>query len=355
MVVVATLRTEKRRELAGGSGELSKPIREVLDAGAGLDELTPIFEDPTEKASSAREYPDADRTVGLGEALAHSPQLLRIYRDNRDAASLAHLAVQAVIDWRRCGIAHHMPEQLLSKAVERLAADAMPARNLTRTDIDEAIGHAAQTLPGRSDASQIPAVWLHPSETGLPGDHRVRAYRPNDYLLTYDAPRPLLATAWHVALAHVQEHLRDAFSVGYAAYQRGNVSYAEKAWLLSGDAGNAAAMFSLGVLLDERGAAGDADARAEAEKWWRRASEAGHTAAMLNLGVLLDDRGDEQGAEKWWRRASEAGHTAAMLNLGVLLDRRGDERGAEGVVAAGERGRAHRRDVQPRGPAGWAR
>ena len=94
---------------------------------------------------------------------------------------------------------------------------------------------------------------------------------------------------------------------------RRTIRHAARGWYeQAAEAGDAVAMFNLGVLLEE-------DEPAAARAWYEQAVEAGETDAMLNLGLLLKE--DEPAvARSWYERAAEAGDAGAMLNLGLLLE-----------------------------------
>jgi hypothetical protein len=84
-------------------------------------------------------------------------------------------------------------------------------------------------------------------------------------------------------------------------------------------------MYNLGLLLQQRGGAGDL---AEAEDWYRRAADAGITGAMYDLGVLLERRGgdgDLAQAEQWWTRAAEDPRLAPQARnaLATMRETRG--------------------------------
>lgn len=60
------------------------------------------------------------------------------------------------------------------------------------------------------------------------------------------------------------------------------------------------AMYSLGVLLHNRGKPTDA------ETWYRKAADNGDAAAMNDLANLLRNRGEHREAETWYQRAANA-------------------------------------------------
>ncbi|GAA4922929.1 tetratricopeptide repeat protein [Stackebrandtia albiflava] len=62
----------------------------------------------------------------------------------------------------------------------------------------------------------------------------------------------------------------------------------------------------------------------EREKRYRRGIEAGDAWAMYLLGILRKQQGNLDEAERWIRKAADAGLVNAMLNLSVMAERRGD-------------------------------
>jgi TPR repeat protein len=51
-------------------------------------------------------------------------------------------------------------------------------------------------------------------------------------------------------------------------------------------------------------------------EWYREAADAGNVAAMVSLGALLRKRGQEDQAMQWYRKAADTGDADAMVNLG---------------------------------------
>ncbi|MFE3456903.1 serine/threonine-protein kinase [Nocardiopsis aegyptia] len=176
----------------------------------------------------------------------------------------------------------------------------------------------AEAFPGPTPAARLHRVLHESPETGdladpLLGivlacmakdpDERPTARQALDMLLTGRTPPPPVAKTRPLRTEGEDEE--------------------EARLRLDAEDGDSDAMVTLGVLLAERGEAG------EAESWYRRAIEGGDTNAMYNLGHLSTDRGDEAAAESWYRRAIEGGNTHAMVNLGHLLAERGEDEAAE--------------------------
>jgi tetratricopeptide (TPR) repeat protein len=63
----------------------------------------------------------------------------------------------------------------------------------------------------------------------------------------------------------------------------------------------------------------------QAVQWYRKAADAGDVAAMVSLGALLKKQGKEDQAMQWYRKAADAGDADAMVNVGVLLAERGEK------------------------------
>jgi TPR repeat protein len=96
---------------------------------------------------------------------------------------------------------------------------------------------------------------------------------------------------------------------------------------MSAEAGEARAMFRLGLLREGQGRT-DGDDQDGAIYWYRRAADAGIAQAMMKLALLRAKQGrtdedNRDGAFYWFRRAADAGNTQAMNTLGSLRYRQG--------------------------------
>jgi TPR repeat protein len=60
-------------------------------------------------------------------------------------------------------------------------------------------------------------------------------------------------------------------------------------------------------------------------EWYRKAADAGNVAAMVSLGALLRKQGQEDQVMKWHRKAADTGDADAVVNLGALLAEQGEE------------------------------
>lgn len=89
-------------------------------------------------------------------------------------------------------------------------------------------------------------------------------------------------------------------SLGVRAYQEGAVAAAEQAWREAARQGHLSGAHNLAVLLEARGADGDA---AEAEEMAYAAANAGNPESMQLLARLLERRGAHTVAALWRRRA----------------------------------------------------
>jgi len=112
----------------------------------------------------------------------------------------------------------------------------------------------------------------------------------------------------------------DAVRQAREAFGKGDYAGAIHAWTLAANAGNAAAMYNLGVMsFTGRGTAKD---QAAAAGWFAKAGAAGHTGGMINYGLcLLNGYGvakNEAEGVKWLRKAADAGLPSAMGLVGQL-------------------------------------
>lgn len=73
------------------------------------------------------------------------------------------------------------------------------------------------------------------------------------------------------------------------------------------------------------GLLGDEGEEDQAVQWYRKAADAGNVAAMVSLGALLRKQDKEDQAMQWYRKAADAGDATAMANVGALLAEQGEE------------------------------
>lgn len=308
-VALATLRQEQRDRLQHG-GELTRDARVLLDLALVID-LPPLTnEDPNECAAARLAYPGQELRFGLAAQLAGAPELLRRYDDARFTDPMQHAVIRVAIDWVRAGRPDPIPEGSLTDLALDAFESERPDLDGTRQDAAAAI-EKARTPP--EGLGLVAALNTH----RLPD--RSRAYRPFDYLVAADdgqsrTPRPIPESFWEKVLEHADPHV--AVTISLAAFQRNEIPFAVSASEQAASAGQAQAMFGLGVMAAARN---DHDA---ARRWYLRAAAAGNTDAMVNLGVLLavhTQPPDLDTARGWYEKAADAGDTDAMFNLGVLF------------------------------------
>lgn len=110
------------------------------------------------------------------------------------------------------------------------------------------------------------------------------------------------------------------FEQAAAAYQRGDLDAARKAWRALAENGDAQSQFMLGAIYATgKGVPRD---HAEAAKWYLMAAKQGVAAAQNNLGFMYD-RGlgvakNDHEAVRWYIKAAQQGHSQAQNNLGVM-------------------------------------
>jgi uncharacterized protein len=112
----------------------------------------------------------------------------------------------------------------------------------------------------------------------------------------------------------------DSIRQAREAFGKGDYAGAVQAWTLAANAGNATAMYNLGVMsFTGRGTVKD---QAAAVRWFAKAGAAGHTGGMINYGLsLLNGYGvakNEAEGVKWLRKAADAGLPSAMGLVGQL-------------------------------------
>ena len=89
---------------------------------------------------------------------------------------------------------------------------------------------------------------------------------------------------------------------------------AERWWILAGEAGNAGAQYSLGLMYEKQG---------ELSKtlyWYKRSAEQGNSKAQNNLGAFYDSRNLVSEAKYWYEIAANQGVVESQFNLGVLYE-----------------------------------
>lgn len=106
------------------------------------------------------------------------------------------------------------------------------------------------------------------------------------------------------------------------AYNSKNFTEAIKLFQAAASAGDAQAMFSLGIMY-ARGE-GVAANKQEAFKWYKKSAEAGNMKGMFNTGVMLfmgdGVTKDLNAAFSWTRKTADAGYADAMYNLALMYE-----------------------------------
>ena len=314
-LVLATLRSEERARLQDTTGEVSRDTRSLLDAAKPTTfELGSTAEDPQEQAAARTAYPDEDLVeVGLAERLAYAPALLQAYDDAAGADPLGHTLIRTAIDWARVGGPEPIPESDLIELARTALWEERPDLDPDEQQTAAALARARTSVSG---SGRVAPLGTH----ALP--EHVRGYWPFSYLVAADdgqsrPPRPIPESFWGRIIERIAP--ADAFAVGIGAYNRDNATAAIAAFEKAADAGNAGAMFNLGLLL-----AGLEPPQLDAARgWYQKAADAGDTDAMVNLGLMLEqlERPQSDAARAWYRKAADAGDTDAMVNLGNLLAR----------------------------------
>jgi tetratricopeptide (TPR) repeat protein len=128
------------------------------------------------------------------------------------------------------------------------------------------------------------------------------------------------------------EEVAEAFNLGAALLERGDVAGAIEAFRRGDELGDAGSASNLGVLLEETGDISGALAA------YGRAADRGEANGAFNLGGALSQQGDLDGALAAYRRADECGDLAAAARVGAILEHMGD---IEGAIAAYRRAEEH--------------
>jgi len=282
--------------------------------------------------------------MGFAEFLAAAPAALERWRRGRAGEHPAGGAIiSAAVDARRAGHLSPLSRDLL----EALYRNYLDPRDVKREDaatFTDGIGWAIEKIQGA-------ARCLAPA-----GEDQ---FEPLDYLVDHaqqlasDVP-PIPPVVWQT-LVDGRIPLPDMMTFAERAHSAGQHGVAEDTYrqALNANSNHAAAMYHLGILLQEdrpaeakkwlhKAASSDhqdatialanllmrEDCRMDAEQLYRKAAEAGHNDAMYHLGILLqEDRPPE--AKDWLHKAANSGHKDAMVALGNLLESENDVKGAE--------------------------
>ena len=310
--MVATIRVNSM-DTYRPRNKLSPPEWEVLEAFTQIELERRLSESELGWVRVAVADPhvlEAVQHYGLAEYLGAGPEAIKKFTKGDITQPVGHALVRAAVDWRRSGLTHLIPKPVLASPtlVAAYLADRLEVPR-TQEALDQGLEWATEELNE--------TVALLKRYFPDPADPIVEAFEAFDYLVDHltETSAAIPDQLWQLSLNEAQP--TEWNELGYSAYQSTNLPVAEHAFRKAAEAGSSGAMFSLGVLLDDRGEL------AEAETWYRRAADAGDSGAMFNLGVLLDDRGELAEAETWYRRAADAGDSGAMFNLGLLLKQGG--------------------------------
>jgi TPR repeat protein len=114
--------------------------------------------------------------------------------------------------------------------------------------------------------------------------------------------------------------------IGHVLLSEGNILEAWDWYRMAGDAGNADALFSLGLLRDDHAELLPED-DVTAQEWYLRAAHEGDHRAMLKLAELNDDwyrnvrDGDMDEAIDWYIKAANLGNDDAMYRLAEMYEK----------------------------------
>lgn len=253
----------------------------------------------------------------LAEALAAGPQL--ISRWLMPANPYGAAVITAAITARRCGHPEPVPARILKPLAERAMTPAQRA-TATRKWFNAALewarepvrGHAAPLMP----QATMPAIVDGDSISDILVQHAAR----NPAAPWHSVPDDV----WMLLIEHASPIACQAIAAAAYPYRAiHHLPIAQRAARKAADAGHAAAMTSLAILMHEQGHVG------QARYWHRRAAMSGDSSAMYNLAFLLAEQGDNDQAQQWYQQAAHAGHFGAMSNLAALLRQQGHAEQAE--------------------------
>ncbi len=312
-ILVATIRSEAREGYRPRK-DLRPPEWEVLEAFTQIDLKRRHTDTELKRIRAAVTDPavlDAVQHYGLAEYLGAGPEALDKFTKGETTQPIGHALVRAAVDWRRTGLTRPIPNTVLTApALVSVYLADRPDVPRTEAALDQGMDWATTKI---NETVALLGI-VFPDPAGAP------TFEAFDYLVDHLtlAGASIPDAMWQLALQEARP--TEWKDLGYAAYRSSNLPVAELAirrMAEGGEGGDTWVMYTLGLILRERGEL------AEAEGWYRRAADAGQREAMLNLGLLLHERGELAEVETWWRRAADAGESRAMFNLGLLLKQRG--------------------------------
>lgn len=220
VLVLATIRTHERDDLSSrhdpqrsaGDRQRARASRAVFDAVTHEIRLDRMWSD--DEVARARTVDD-DRIAqalagtsrhGVAETIAAGPQLLRSWRDARDARGAA--IVSAAVDARLAG--HHRP----------LSADLLRELHTAYLPETERLGPWDSALEWATQPVAATSSMLEPVDGG---------YLAFDYLVDATAAEPFTipAATWKVLIDHVE--IADLVEVGWQASFHGQLDLVERA------------------------------------------------------------------------------------------------------------------------------
>jgi tetratricopeptide (TPR) repeat protein len=360
VIILATMRTEQREVLltAGPKNAASFNGRHLFARAAG--DVGAIIE-PSAWAEAQSEvarkwYPDADFSHGIGQWFVAKEELLQRYKASVTSRPLGRALVEHAIDWRRCGAAGGIPENLLR---DHWLAGSMGVE-VTRSSFDKNLRWAMKSAPGAGIGLLKRVKQLLVDRNGeWYTEPFVSALVPEDVLVAHDSgegddePRPIPAAIW--GIVREQTLWRERGRLGWAALQWGteyedvvelaaeDAQYPESAWMLGtlrelqaegGELHERQARLEQALHLYSMWAEGTSYSEAqismarvleslgrshEAVALLTPLSDHGDPAAAYELGRLLHTADTWEQAEPHLRRAVEANMFEAVADLGMLL------------------------------------
>ncbi|WP_186459569.1 tetratricopeptide repeat protein [Saccharopolyspora dendranthemae] len=298
--------------LAHNSVELIRHIRDRrrirIDRYLSEDERARAHKIPDYRISAA-----LDANEGFAEYLVAGRAMLGRWSTGDGALfQVGQAVISAAVDCRRAGYDEPIP----TTTVEDLYRHYLTPDWRQRSDLPTAhdgIKWAEKLVLGANSCLQP-----HPESSVLAADYLADSTEIPGSPLAGTRVRP---ETWNAVLALSTPN--EAIYIGLTAEYLDNTAVSTQAFLKAAEAGNAHAMYFLGMQFVERGSI------PEGEAWYRKAAEAGHPKAMNNLGLLLDSRDETTEAETWYRKSAESNDheakTKGANNLAVLLLERGEK------------------------------
>ncbi|WP_334664289.1 tetratricopeptide repeat protein [Streptomyces cyaneofuscatus] len=365
--VLATIRAEQYQRLyptAGGSPdghEHGSPSARILE------QIEPIILSrlwTADEIAQAKEQAD-DRILkavafstyyGVAEYLASGPRLYQEWSlawgpgSNPRGASI----VAAAVDCVRMGITESVPKKLLIALHDAYLARVGGAL-LQPESLEKAFSWATRRRFGVTS--------LLVSVDGRER-YRVFDYLPDAIERSNETP-DIPSESWEAAIEYSGKSRKRLHNIGLAAASRGEITFAETAWIACAELGSVSALVNLGRLYKRQGREEDAiRVREEARsKGSGKASidlgyqyeESGQLEKAIELYREEADKGDEHAiyhmatalgtapeAEQYWRALAEMNsEESAALDLAHYYRERGElEKEKEALVASAENGNA---------------